>query len=79
MKMMSPKSLLKKLVTIKISGKGKSGDFFGRYNKVVVFVKLKEKESLKFEDVVDVKIIGATEKVAFAELLPYSDEVQDGY
>lgn len=75
--MISPKTILNKLITIKVLGKGKSGDFFGKYNKIVVFIKLKKNESIKFNDFVDIKITGVTEKVAFGELLPF-DEGKDG-
>lgn len=65
--------LINKLLTMKVEGKGEKGDFFGRINKKVCFISLKDGEKVAFDQVVDIKVIHETEKVAFAELINTKD------
>jgi hypothetical protein len=66
--------LLNKCLRLKVIGKGSKGDFFGKINNVVCFIKLNDDQpSLVFDDVIDVKVTNVTEKCVFAELMKYAD------
>lgn len=66
------KKYLNKLYTLKIIGKGKSGDFFGKINGMVCFIN-DDTNNLDFEQIVDVKIIKTTQKCLFSEVVNCGD------
>jgi len=56
------------VVRIKVIGLGKKGDFFGKYNGLVVFIKAKEAK-LPVGSLVTLKIIEVRNTCAFGELV----------
>lgn len=60
---------LNKCESIKVIGKGSQGDFFGKIDNIICFIK-DSGSNLNFSDVVDVKIINTTEKCLFSEMIP---------
>jgi len=52
-----------------IIGKGSNGDFFGKINNKVCFIANSKKEKLKFNAIVDVKIIKELPNYLFCEMV----------
>lgn len=66
--------LINKLRTIEVKGKGRKGDFFGKIDGAVCFIKQKEESVIDVGDFVDVKITKVTEKCIFSELVSHGKQ-----
>ena len=68
------KKHLNKLYSLKVMGKGAKGDFFGKINNVICFIADTKGEKIKYDEIIDVKIINVTPNCLFAEVVVYGSE-----
>ena len=61
------KHRINQVYSMKIIGKGKHGNFFGKIEKIICFIK-KEKR-LKYNQIVSVKVTNATSNYLIGELI----------
>ena len=66
--------LVNKLMTIQVKGKGQKGDFFGKVDGAVCFIKKKPDQVIDFGDFVDVRIKNVSDKCIFAELISHGKQ-----
>lgn len=59
---------LNKLFSMKVVGKGAKGNFFGKIDNIICFIKDSVK-NLSFGDVIEVQIYNVTEKCLFCEVI----------
>lgn len=60
---------LNKVYPMKILGKGVKGNFFGKIEDIICFVSDDKGLKLKFDEIINVKIINTTTKCLFAEVI----------